>query len=186
MSLSLETVAVGFALLYLVLVIRQNIWCWPAALVSTSIYVYVFLSAQLYMESGLQIFYIAMALYGWWQWHAGKAEDALPITRWSARQHAGAVSAIVALSFLSAALLAHYTSAALPLVDSLTTWGGIVATYMVARKVFENWHYWFVIDAVSIYLYLNRDLHQTALLFVVYLVMIVVGYRAWRKALLAG
>lgn len=180
---SLETVAVIFALVYLVLVIRQNIWCWAAALISTSIYVYVFLSAKLYMESALQVFYIAMAVYGWWQWRGGATGQDLKIVRWRWQQHTVAIAAILALSLLSGALLNRYTSAALPFIDSLTTWGGIVATYMVARKVFENWHYWFVIDSVSIYLYLNRGLQQTALLFLLYLAMIVVGYLAWRKEL---
>ncbi len=182
----LETIAVVFALLYLVLVIRQNIWCWGAALVSTSIYVYVFVDAGLYMESGLQVFYIVMALYGWWQWRGGASGSRAPIIQWRAGQHALALSIIVGLSILSGALLSRYTSAALPFIDSLTTWGGVVATYMVARKVFENWHYWFVIDSISIYLYLSRGLTQTAVLFVLYLVMVVVGYVAWRKALRAA
>lgn len=180
---SLETVAVIFALAYLVLVIRQNIWCWGAALVSTSIYVYVFLSAKLYMESALQVFYIVMAVYGWWQWRGGSTGHDLKIIRWRWSQHLAAIVGILALSLLSGALLNRYTAAALPFIDSLTTWGGIVATYMVARKVFENWHYWFVIDSVSVYLYLNRGLQQTALLFLLYLAMIVVGYLAWRKEL---
>ena len=77
-------------------------------------------------------------------------------------------------------MLTRYTDAALPLLDSLTTWGGVVATFMVARKVFENWHYWFVIDSLSIYLYLQRGLTQTALLFGLYLVLIAFGYIAWR------
>ncbi len=184
MSWWLETLGVVFALLYLVLVIRQNIWCWAAALVSTSIYVYVFLDAKLYMESALQVFYIVMAIYGWWQWRGDDAGNSLPISRWGLPQHAIAIGTILALSLLSGLLLSRYTSAALPFIDSLTTWGGVVATYMVARKVFENWHYWFVIDSISVYLYFSRGLTQTAVLFVLYLVLVVVGYLAWRKALI--
>ena len=72
----------------------------------------------------------------------------------------------------------------MPFLDSFTTWGAVIATYMVARKILENWLYWFVIDAVSIGLYLSRDLYFTAALFAGYLVMIVIGYRSWRASML--
>ena len=86
--------------------------------------------------------------------------------------------------FISGELLTRYSNAALPFLDSLTTWGAVVTTYMVTRKILENWIYWFVIDAVSIGLYLSRDLYFTAALFTAYLLMIVVGYRSWRASML--
>ncbi|MFK7885964.1 MAG: nicotinamide riboside transporter PnuC [Gammaproteobacteria bacterium] len=181
--LSLETLAVVAAIAYLVLAIRQNIWCWAAALVSTSVYLYVFYAARLYMETGLQVFYIAMAFYGWYQWRQGDHGDGIAVSSWGVQQHVLALAVILSLTALSTLVLGKYTDAAMPLLDSLTTWGSVVATYMVARKVFENWHYWFVIDSLSIYLYMSRDLKQTALLFVLYLVLIVFGVRAWRKDL---
>lgn len=182
MTFTIETVAVLLAIAYLVLAVRQNIWCWAAAFVSTSIYLYVFFKAQLYMESALQIFYIAMAVYGWQQWrHGGAGGTPRRVTTWRPRQHAFAIGLILSLATASGFALERFTDAALPFLDSLTTWGGIVATYMVARKILENWHYWFVIDSLSIYLYLSRGLHQTALLFVLYLVLIVIGYVSWRR-----
>ena len=181
--MSIETVAVVFAVVYLLLAIRQNIWCWAAALVSTALFLVVFFEARLYMEAALQVFYLGMAVYGWRQWCRGDDGAPRQVTSWSPRQHALAAGAIVTLAALSTLLLTRYTDAALPFVDSLTTWGGVVATFMVARKVFENWHYWFVIDSLSIYLYLQRGLTQTALLFALYLVLIVFGYLAWRKDL---
>jgi nicotinamide mononucleotide transporter len=90
---------------------------------------------------------------------------------------------VLILVFVSGGLLSEYSDAALPHLDSLTTWGAVVATYMVARKILENWVYWFVIDAVSVGLYLNRGLFLTALLFVGYLVLIVIGYRSWRASM---
>ena len=88
------------------------------------------------------------------------------------------------LVLVSGELLTRYSDAALPFLDSLTTWGAVVATYMVTRKILENWIYWFVIDAVSIGLYISRDLYFTAALFTAYLLMIVVGYRSWRASML--
>jgi len=185
--LTLETAAVVFGLLYLILAIRQNVLCWIAGIISTSIYLFVFFNAKLYMESALQIFYIVISLYGIWQWkHAGPDNNSdLAISSWNVKQHCVALTTILGLSLLSTYLLSTYTDAALPFIDSLTTWGGIVATFMVARKIFENWHYWFVIDSVSIFLYLSRDLKQTAFLFAIYLVLIVFGYLEWKRSLLS-
>tara|TARA_B100000315_G_C14190552_1_gene413124 strand:- start:352 stop:609 length:258 start_codon:yes stop_codon:yes gene_type:complete len=78
-------------------------------------------------------------------------------------------------------MLGKYTEAALPFMDSLTTWGAIITTYMVAKKVLENWIYWFVIDSISIYIFLSRDLYLTSFLFFIYLFIIVLGYKSWDR-----
>lgn len=179
-----EIAAVVLAVLYLVLAIRQNIWCWAAAFVSTLMYLFIMFEARLYMESALQVFYLAMALYGWYQWRQpGDDGEELKVSTWPWRYHLFAAASIALLVFVSGELLSRYTGAALPHADSFTTWGAIVATFMVARKILENWIYWFLIDAVSIGLYLGRELYFTAGLFAVYLVMIVIGYRSWRASM---
>lgn len=182
-----EIAAVVLAIAYLVLAIRQNPWCWAAALVSTSIYAVLLYQVSLYMESALQFFYIAMAVYGWWCWtRGGDGAVALAVSTWPLRRHVLVVLSILGLSLISGASLQFYTDAALPFLDSFTTWGAIVTTYLVARKILENWFYWFVIDSVSVYLYISRDLYLTAGLFLLYLVLVVVGYRAWRRSYLSG
>jgi len=176
----LELVAVLLAVLYLVLVIRENVWCWPAALGGTLLSLIVFVDAKLYMESALQVFYAAMALYGWQQWlRGGDRGEGVAIGVWPWHRHALAVGAILALTWACGAVLAARTDAALPYLDSFTTIAALVTTYMVAKKVLENWIYWFVIDSVSVYLYVSRELFLFAALFVGYLVLIVIGYRAW-------
>jgi nicotinamide mononucleotide transporter len=180
-----EIPAVLLAVVYLVLAIRQNIWCWAAAAVSTLLYLFIMYQARLYMESVLQLFYLAMAVYGWYQWrHGGDGGKELEVTTWPVRFHLLAIGSVILLVYASGELLTRYSNAALPFLDSLTTWGAIVATFMVTRKILENWIYWFVIDAVSIVLYLSRDLLFTAALFSAYLVMIVIGYRSWRATML--
>jgi nicotinamide mononucleotide transporter len=179
-----EVPAVVLAVIYLLLAIRQNIWCWAAAAASTLLYLFIMFKANLYMESALQLFYLAMAAYGWHQWRRGGAGGTeLAVTTWPFRHHLAAIAMVFLLVFVSGELLTRYSSAALPFLDSFTTWGAIVATWMVARKILENWIYWFVIDTVSIYLYINRDLYFTAVLFAGYLVMIVIGYRSWRASM---
>lgn len=179
----LEVIAVIAAVAYLLLAIRQNIWCWLCAGISTAIYVYLFFDAKLYMESVLNLFYFGMAVYGWTVWYLGRSGDGeLPVSVWKREVHALAVASIVTVSLLSGYLLKTYSDAAYPYVDSMTTFGAIWATFLVARKVLENWWYWLVIDAASVAIYWSRDLELTALLFVVYVVMIPFGMMAWRRS----
>jgi len=179
---ALELTAVVFAIAYLLLAVREHIACWYAAFVSTAIFLFIFFDVKLYMESGLQIYYLAMAGYGWQQWRKGGNEGAtLAISTWNVQQHVIAL-ALIAVGTASSTFLLHtYTDAELPLLDSLTTWGAIVTTLMVARKILENWIYWLVIDAISIYLYLDRELYFTALLFAVYSVIIFFGWATWLR-----
>lgn len=177
-----ELLAALLAVAYLVLAIRQNIWCWAAAALSTSIYLFVFYRASLLMESMLQVFYLGMAAYGYYQWRGrNQTDEGLAVSLWPRGHHIIAITAILLLSALSGAWMERNTTAALPYLDAFTTWSAILTTYMVARKILENWIYWFVIDSASIYLYVTRELYLTALLFCVYLVLIVVGFIKWKK-----
>ena len=176
----LELTAVVFAIAYLVLAVRENILCWYAAGISTLIFLFIFWDVKLYMESGLQVYYLAMAVYGWYQWRlVNDNSEGLQVSMWSMRQHLIALLLIALLTFISGYLLNSGTDAQLPYLDSFTTWGSVVTTFMVARKVLENWIYWLVIDSVSIYLYIDRELYFTSMLFAVYIVIIFFGWFSW-------
>lgn len=171
------------AMAYLLLAIRRNIWCWLFAGVSTAIYIVLFVEAKLYMESLLNAFYLAMAAYGWYAWRSGGSpKEELPVTRWPLAVHGAALAAIVVSAAAVGFFLDRYTDAAFPYADSATTIAAIWTTFLVARKVLENWWYWLVIDTASIYLYWSRDLPLTALLFVLYVALIPAGLLAWRRA----
>ncbi len=176
-----ELVAVVLALAYLLLAMKEKILCWYAAFVSTLIYMFLFWDVSLLMESALQVFYLVMAVYGWWQWrhHANGAED-LAIHCWSFKKHALVFTAIGILTLGFGYTLEQSTNAALPYLDSFTTWGAVVTTYMVTRKVLENWLYWIVVDGASVYLYIDRGLYLTALLFVLYVIIVIVGFFQWQ------
>lgn len=178
-----EIVAVVFAVFYLVLAIRQNIWCWLFAGLSTAIYVYLYAASDLYMESALNGFYFGMAIYGWVQWRSGAfLRDGLPISTWPRHVHAKAIAAVVIVSVICGYLLASYTDAAFPYIDSMTTFAAIWATFLVAKKVLENWWYWLAIDVVSVFIYWSRDLELTALLFVFYVAIIPAGLVSWTRS----
>jgi nicotinamide mononucleotide transporter len=177
-----ELTAVVLALAYLVLAIRQNIWCWFCAAISTAMYVYLFARANLYMESLLNGFYFGMAIYGWSVWRSGDTDDELPVSVWPMQVHVYAISIIICVAAASGFLLANFTDAAYPYIDSATTYAAIWATFLVARKILENWWYWLAIDAVSVFIYWARGLEATAVLFVVYLVLIPIGLVVWTRS----
>ena len=176
-----EGTAVILAVLYLLLAVRQHILCWLCWIISSCLYLYVMYEAGLYMESMLQIFYIIMGFYGWSQWNKSGDQASFQVNRWSPLNHLIAIAVVLMLTFASGQVLELYTEAAMPFIDALTTWGAVVTTYMVAKKLLENWIYWFVIDSISIYLFVSRELYFTAFLFLVYLFIIVIGYRSWRE-----
>ena len=178
-----EIIAAALAVAYLLLAIRQRIECWAAAFVSSCLYVWVLFTARLYMESLLNAFYAAMAVYGFWQWRRGSEGSALAVSRWPLLRQAAGAWGVLGLSLLSWYFLRRFTPAAWPFVDSMVTWSSVFATFLVARKVYENWHWWLVIDSVSLCLYFTRHLYLTTLLFALYLMLIVIGMRQWRRTL---
>jgi nicotinamide mononucleotide transporter len=179
-----EWVAVAFALVYLVLAIRQNALCWAASIVSCAIFLVLFARQGLVMQSWLQAFYVAMGFYGWWAWSRGGAgaRKELPVSRWPLRWHLMALAVIVVVSAANGRVLAGEATGLVPYVDALTSWVSFFATVLLARKVLENWLYWAVIDLAGAGLYFSQGLYATAVLFVVYSIMATRGYRQWHAA----
>jgi nicotinamide mononucleotide transporter len=134
------------------------------------------------MESGLQLFYAAMSIYGWWQWQpGGEKKEALVISRWSLKQHLLTFSVVIFLSLLSCIYLNSNTQAAYPFFDSIVTWGSLITTYMVTQKILENWLYWVILDFVALCLYLKQGLYLTSGLFVIFVIIALLGQIRWLK-----
>ena len=182
----IEVAAAVLAVLYVLLAIPQKLSCWVAAFVSSCLYVCIMFGARLYMESVLNAYYAAMAVYGFWQWQHGSGGTSLPVCRWPAARHAVALVGIVGLSAVTWYFLRRYTPAAWPFIDSMVAWSSVFATYLVARKVYENWYWWLIIDSVSLCLYFTRGLFLTMLLYALYVVLSVIGLRQWRRDLPAA
>jgi len=177
-----ETTAVAAAILYLLLAIRENIWCWFFAGVSTALYIWLCAGARLYMEPVLKVYYFLMAVYGWRVWRFGGATEELPVSAWPPRVHGTALASIAALVVVTGTLLSTFTDAAFPFIDAATTFGAIWATFLVARKVLENWWYWLVIDLADVAIYWIRGLELTSLLYVIYVIIIPLGLIAWTRS----
>jgi len=179
-----EIIAVVAAIAYLGFAIRQQIVCWLFAAISTAIYVWLFIEAKLYMESVLNFFYLLMAGYGWHVWRSGGQDGHdRPVVIWPRKTHLVAIAVLGLLSALNGYALSNFSDAAFPYIDSLTTWFAVWGTFLVARKVLENWWYWLLIDIASIFIYWSRDLQLTSLLFAVYVIMIPFGLISWTKSM---
>jgi len=177
--------AVALALAYLVLAVRQHIACWLFAASSSIVFAWLFARSGLMMQSALQIFYVAMAAYGWWSWRGGQQDPGAsrPVTRWPASWHVVAIVAVAVISVANVRLTGAET--AVRYLDAPIAWGSVFATWLVARKILENWLYWIVLDLVAAGLYASQGLHATALLFVLYSAIAVQGYRRWRATIVA-
>lgn len=177
-----EAFAAALGLAYLLLAVRRNLWCWLCAFISTSIYLILFAHAKLYMQSALQVFYLAMAIYGYVEWRRGRSDTGEVLIRsWPLRTHLLACAGIAVATLVNGWLLARSTDAVAPYLDSFVTWGSAVTTWMVARRLIENWLYWVVIDGLAAYLYLTQNLLPTAVLFALYVGIVIRGYVQWRR-----
>ena len=179
-----EWAAVLLALGYLLLAVRQNAWCWACAVASSAIFLVLFARGGLVMQAVLQLFYIAMGVYGWLAWRGGgDAGRALPVTRLTLRWHGFAIAGVLAASAVNGWAVGGGQGGWVPYVDALVAWGSVLATVMVTRKVLENWLYWIALDSIAAVLYWTQGFQATAVLFVVYVVIAVRGYFEWRASL---
>lgn len=181
----LEIIAVVLAIAYLLLAARENILCWYCAFVSSAIFSMIFWDVSLLMDSMLNIFYVVMAVAGWLQWrYGGSGGTQPPVRTMQVWQHCVLISGVLLLAGANGWYMDNHTSAAWPYVDAFTTWASVITTFLVVYKILENWIYWFVIDSISIYLYIDRGLYLTALLFFAYAIIVIFGFISWRKSYL--
>ena len=180
-----EIVATLFGAAYVVLAARRNRLCWLAGAVSSALVGLLSVVRELPMQGALNAYYVGMSVYGWWNWTRMSGQGELPVRTLALRWHLLAAALLVALSWFTAGLLARETQAAWPLLDSLTTWFALYATWLVARARIENWIYWIAIDGVLVYLYYKQGLPIVALQFAVFMGLALAGFVAWRRRLLA-
>jgi nicotinamide mononucleotide transporter len=179
-----EWIAVALAFAYVLLAIRQSRWCWPAAAASAAIYLVLFARGGLPMQAALQVFYIAMAAYGWHAWRSAHGEpEELRVRTWPLRWHLLALPAVLFATALNVGLLPGESGPFVAGSDAFVAWGSVFATWLTARKVLESWLYWIVFDVVAAILYFAQGFHATAGLFVVYVVLAIRGFVAWRADL---
>ena len=181
----IELLGSVLSIIYLYLSIKQKASLWIFGFLCSALYVVVFFQSKFYADMSLQFYYLGVSVFGWISWKAGKPENRkeLPVKRTTPLS--GAIILIIALVlyFLYYFILSEYTDSPLPKADSFTTALSIVATWMLARKMIEHWWLWIIVDSVSAGLYFYKALYPTAILFVIYTIMAIIGYRQWKKSL---
>lgn len=181
-----EYVAALLSLVYVLLAMQQNVWCWPAAFVSTLIYTLLFWQGKLVMESVLNFYYLLMAVYGFYQWKYGAKSSendrqvALKVSSWSLSTHIKIIVGASVLAIVLGYITSQYFAAKFAYLDAFTTVFAVITTYLVTQKILENWLYWIVIDIASIYMYIQLGYFPTVVLFVLYTAIAVLGYRSWK------
>jgi nicotinamide mononucleotide transporter len=182
-----EIVGVVTGVLGVWMTTRQKIWCWPVGIVSVSSFIVVFFRAKLYAAMGLQGVYVALAAYGWYSWlHGGEGRGALAVSRLPRRLGVGLGAVGVVATGIAGYWLGARTDEALPYLDGFTTSFSLAAQWLQARKYLENWIVWVVVDVVYVGMALSQGLMLTALLYGVYVLLALLGYRDWRRSMIAG
>ena len=177
-----EWLAAGLGIAYVILAARESIWCWPAAFISTLIYTVLFLEGQLPMQALLNFYYLAMAVYGFIVWQKKDADNNhLQIHSKSISFHLGFIGVGLLLTVAIGYFLSTSPDNRLPYLDAFVTVFSIMTTVLMARKVLENWLYWIVIDSFAIALYWQTGFYVTIIMFMVYLVLAIYGYKNWRS-----
>ena len=181
----IELFATLLALSYTLLAIKHSLWCWPAALLSTLLTLHIMVQSQLFTDALLQLYYAGMAIYGWLNWRRMTVQShGVPetVVEWDWLRHLQLISGTAAAGVLLGYLMATYTSTDFAYLGAQISCFAVVSTWLVAKKVVSNWLYWFVIDAASIYMYLQKDLYFFSALFLIYTVIVIMGYLAWRSS----
>lgn len=176
----IEWMAVISTIAYVILIAKKFIIAWLFAFVGAVLFVYLCYVGNLYIEALLQLFYVIMAIVGWLSWKKDTS-DKIIIKTWKVNTHLLNIVISGMVSLILGYIFDNYTNQANPYMDAFTTCYSLSATFMVAQKILENWIYWIVIDFVSIFLYAQRDYNLTAVQYVLFTILAVFGFMAWRK-----
>jgi len=199
----IEIFAVITGLLYVYLQIRQNKTMWIVGFISSAVFVYILFSAQIYAQMGIYVYYVGISVYGFWKWSKMSREDSKlchserseePIRSQSTRSFTSFrmttksifVPIIIIALILSAIItyiLANFTDSPIPVIDGVIAGFSIVATWMVTQKIIQHWYFWMAINLACVVLYVSQNLYFTAVMFLVYFGMSIIGLQQWKKAL---
>jgi len=177
-----EIFAALLGMAYIIFASRESQWCWPIAFISTLIYTILFWEGQLPMQAILNFYYMGMAIYGYTLWRKqGATEDTLAITNWSWSKQLIFILIATVISVIVAYYLEVTETSQNPYLDASVTIFSVMNTWLMAKKVLQNWLYWIVIDSAAIVLYAQSGFYATVALFSVYTVLAVLGFISWKK-----
>ena len=182
----LDFLGTALGLLYLILEIRENHWMWVVGSIMPLIYIFVLFDKGLYADCGMEVYYFLAGIYGllYWLRHRtgqGATQRPLPISVTPTRLRLPLLLLALLLWVLLALFLLRATDSTVPWLDALTTALSIIGLWMLSRKYIEQWWVWFIVDAISVGLYLYKGIYGRALLYTIYTLMVYFGYRQWQR-----
>jgi len=185
----LEIFGAVTGIIYVFLEIKQKIWLWPVGIATSATYIIVFRDNGFYADMMLNVYYVVISIYGWRAWKYGKSQDdhrrgELKIRRMSLQGTLTVTVAFFLILIIMWYVLDHFTDSPVPFWDSLITSLSIVATWMLTRKILEQWHVWILANAIAVIVYICKGMYPTSILFIVYFIMAIAGLREWKKDLL--
>lgn len=176
--------------IFLILEVKENVWLWPVGILTSGLYIVVFLESKFYADMALNVYYVVISLYGWYAWLYGKKQknngaEATPlrVSRTPVYLWKYLFVAFLLMFLLMAWVLGRFTDSPVPIGDAFTTALSIVATWMLTRKYIEQWWLWVLVNGVSLGLYIWKGLYPTSILFFFYTTLAVVGYYQWQKSI---
>lgn len=169
----------GFLCVYLAA--KQNILNWPISIISVAAYALLFYDYHLFGDAVLQLYFLATAVYGWYYWTKNKEEHQKPIASLDKKGYFLAIGAVIILSVVLGLFLDHFTPSDVPYIDGTCTAMSFVAQIMMTRKILQNWTLWILVDSIYVPLYLYKELALTAILYLLFLAIAVMGYKDWKK-----
>jgi nicotinamide mononucleotide transporter len=179
----IEIVAVLLGIANILLIIRRSVWNYPFGIAMVTLYFFIFRDAKLYSDAGLQVFFVVVNLYGWFSWSRNKAEAGEVVVQ---RLGTDGLLAWVAGSAIATAvwgfIMSKYTDASFPFWDAGVAMLSVAGQILMTRRYLENWYWWIAVNAISIPLYIVKNLHLTAGLYALFLVLAAAGLVEWRKA----
>ncbi|MBC3906733.1 MULTISPECIES: nicotinamide riboside transporter PnuC [Undibacterium] len=178
----LELMSFVLSVITVALNIRQLHWAWLFSILSSGLYAGVFFDARLYGDMGLQFVFILVSIWGWMNWLRGNdAHERLKVTRLNAQSRLASVGATLLVFVLLAWFLKTFTDTDVPYADGFLTAGSLLGQVLLSRKKLENWHVWIIVDVLYVGLYVYKGLMLTALLYAIFILMAIMGLRAWSK-----
>ena len=201
----IEILGAAAGIIYVILEIRQNVWLWPVGIVTSAFYILVFYTSRFYADMSLQVYYLVVSCAGWYWWMKGAGlraqgtgqgaegtghraqgaveTDRLKVTRIKMKMGMVLAGVFVLLYFVMWLVLSELTDSPVPEWDSFITSLSIVATWMLARKIYEHWFLWIIVNLASAVIFLSRGLYPTMVLYIIYLIMSFAGLKAWKSSL---
>lgn len=181
MNLALEIIAVGLSLTFLILLIKENIYCWFFGITGSLVSIFLFYRIGLYAESILYCYYVLIGFYGYQLWNSKANAQELPIIDVLPKRHFSYILIGVVTALCLGYFLENYTEASKPYLDAFTTIFSFIASYLEAKKILSVWYYWIIVNGVTLGLYLNKELYIYFILTLLYFALSFYGLREWNR-----